>query len=401
MIEREWREASDMRSSTWGVGLVLACAAWLRFWNLSHGLPNAAGADEGELINRAVHIMKSGDFNLHSFPHPALYVYVQLLVACVRFIAGASAGLWTTLDQVGPSDFYVWGRAATALVGTLTPLVVYFAGMRWGSRHALLAAGLLAVMPLHVQESHYVVTEVPMTFFTTLAFLLALRAHERETTAAFAWAGIASGLAAATHYSGAVSMIAPLAAAYAMSQAPRTRLSRSLAAAAGFAGAFLIASPFTMIDLPGFLNGLAQFVARPGESGWLSGLGHLRRTMAWPGMLLAVVGFVLAVMRAFTGPGHTRSAMLVLLPLMYLLGTRGPADGRWVLPILPFACLLAAIAVVSGVSLLRRFSIPRPVRTALITAGTIAALLPPAVAAVETDMRLGRQSTERVDRLDN
>ena len=33
--------------------------------------------------------------------------------------------------------------------------------MRWGARHAALAAGLMAVMPLHVRESHYVLTDVP------------------------------------------------------------------------------------------------------------------------------------------------------------------------------------------------------------------------------------------------
>ena len=40
--------------------------------------------------------------------------------------------------------------------------------------------------------------------------------------------------------------------------------------------------------------------------------------------------------------------------------------GRYLLPMLPFVCLLAAIAVVSGVSLLRRFDIPRPPRRLLI-----------------------------------
>ena len=38
----------------------------------------------------------------------------------------------------------------------------------------------MAVMPLHVRESHYVLTDVPVTFFVTLTFLLSLRAHERQ-----------------------------------------------------------------------------------------------------------------------------------------------------------------------------------------------------------------------------
>ena len=45
------------------------------------------------------------------------------------------------------------------------------------------AAGLLAVLPLHVRYSHYVLTDTLQTFFVTLTFLLSLVAHERNTRA--------------------------------------------------------------------------------------------------------------------------------------------------------------------------------------------------------------------------
>ena len=63
------------------------------------------------------------------------------------------------------------------------------------------------------------------------------------------------------------------------------------------------------------------------------------------------------------------------------------------LPLLPFVCLLAAVAVVSGVSLLRRFDIPRWARTALIAGLTIAALLPPAIGAVRFNIDASRKWT--------
>ena len=47
----------------------------------------------------------------------------------------------------------------------------------------------------------------------------------------------------------------------------------------------------------------------------------------------------------------------------------------------------------SGVSLLRRFDIPRTPRTALIGSLTVAALLPPALQAIAFDINLGRTST--------
>jgi hypothetical protein len=109
------------------------------------------------------------------------------------------------------------------------------------------------------------------------------------------------------------------------------------------------------------------------------------------------VGFGLAIYRAFTGPGHIRFVMLVLFPSIYfyLIATRAIVFGRYLLPIIPFTCLMAAIAVVSGVSLLRRFDFPRNVRTALIAGGTIAAVLPPLVGAVRFDRNLGRPTTQQ------
>ena len=157
-------------------------------------------------------------------------------MASIRFLVGATAGEWQSLNQVTPTDFYLWGRAVTALMGTATVLLVYLIGMRWGTRYAALSAGLLAVMPIHVRESHYILTDVPVTFFVTLTFLLSLRANERERAAAFAWAGAAAGLATATKYPGALALLLPLIAAW---MTPGTRPSRLIATAATL-GAFLV-----------------------------------------------------------------------------------------------------------------------------------------------------------------
>jgi hypothetical protein len=90
-----------------------------------------------------------------------------------------------------------------------------------------------------------------------------------------------------------------------------------------------------------------------------------------------------------------RWALAVTFPLLYfwMLTTQGIVYGRYLLPIIPPLCVLAAVAVVSGVSLLRRYEIPRAPRTALIAALTIAALLPPAIMSVRGDRDIARQST--------
>ena len=90
-------------------------------------------------------------------------------------------------------------------------------------------------------------------------------------------------------------------------------------------------------------------------------------------------------MRTATGPGHTRWTLLVAFPLVVfgLAAWHGSAADAVVALLLPPAALLAAIAVISGVSQLRRFAIPRAARTALIATFTVAAVLPPAIVSID------------------
>jgi 4-amino-4-deoxy-L-arabinose transferase-like glycosyltransferase len=400
VIEREWREASDMRRSTVSLAAILAVAAVLRFYALGAGIPYAIGVDEPEVVNRAVIMMRTGDFNPHFYDYPGLYIYVQLAVSVVRFMSGAVAGSWDSLSDVTPADFFLWGRGVTAAAGTATVLLVYLIGLRWGTRPALLGAGLMAVMPLHVRESHFVLTDVPATFLVTLTFLLALRAHEHRTVKAFAWAGAAAGLAAATKYPAGLSLLLPLVVACMTPEARPSRWVAALAATAASAGAFLLAAPYTVLDLPGFLDGYARLSAS--YSGryfdtpvWLIYIKHLRNSVQWPAFLLMIGGAILAIVRAVGGPGRVRWALVVMFPVVYLwfVSRQSLVFGRYLLPLVPFVCLLAAVAVVSGVSLLRRFSIPRALRSSLILALTVATLLPATIASIGFNRTIGKQGT--------
>jgi 4-amino-4-deoxy-L-arabinose transferase-like glycosyltransferase len=389
-----------MRPSVFTLALILAVAALLRFLALGAGIPFNVGVDEPEIMSRVVQMMRTGDFNPHFFDYPGLYFYLQLGVAVLRFLAGATLGQWSALDQVDTADFYLWGRALTAVFGTLTVLLVYRVGMRWGARHAALAAGLMAVMPLHVRESHYVLTDVPVTFFVTLTLLLTLSAHERERAASFAWAGAAAGLAAATKYPGALVLVVPLLAVWMTLGTKPSRLVASLAVLGGAAAAFVVAAPYTILDLPAFLNGYAHLAGyytpkRLAEPAWLTYYKHLSRSMDWPAFLLLLGGLGLGAVRAVRGPGRVRWTVTIAFPLLYYYFLSGQTlvFGRYLLPLLPFVCVLAAVGTVSGVSLLRRFDIPRAPRTAVIAALTAAALVPPAWQSIGFIRMIARTST--------
>src|SRR5215203_1590996 len=190
VVEREWREASDMPQSTVTLAAIVIVAAVLRFHGIGAGIPYAIGVDEPQIVNRAVIMMKTGDFNPHFFDYPTLYIYAQLVVAALRFMTGAMSGHWGSLGDVSSAEFFLWARAMSAAIGTLTVLLVHQIGARWGTRPALLAAGLMAVMPLHVRESHYALTDVPLTFFVTLTMLCTLRLHEQPRVPRVIAAGV-------------------------------------------------------------------------------------------------------------------------------------------------------------------------------------------------------------------
>src|SRR5262249_3730975 len=296
-------DSANAKRARLGLGLALLAAALLRFWALSQGIAYQLGPDEPEVMERAVRMMKTGVLNPHFFDYPGLYMYVQAAVSVVRFIVGAMQGKWAGLAQAPTDDFYLWGRAVTALLGTATVWVVYRAGLRWGPQTALLSAVLIAVMPLHVRESHYVLTDVPTTFVVMVTFLLTLRAHERETIASFAAAGAAAGLAGALKYNGILAVLMPLIAC---AMTPRLRGSRlvcAIASVAAMLAAFLAAAPYTLLDLPTFLNQFArlssEYRSPPAlnEPVWLVYLKHLRIALQWPGSLMVIGGFAVGVWR--------------------------------------------------------------------------------------------------------
>jgi 4-amino-4-deoxy-L-arabinose transferase-like glycosyltransferase len=391
VVEREWREATDLRPATVWLAVVLVIAVALRLWT-----PGRAGLvtdpDEAAIMSAIVGVMRTGDFNPHYFDYPGLIFWLYLPVACARFVVGAVRGEWTSLSDVNALTFLPWARVVTALLGGATVFLVHQIGLRWGARHALLAAGLLAVMPLHVAAAHHALPDVPLTFLTTLCFLLSLAAHETATPRAFAAAGAAAGLAVATNYGAAIVLLIPLVSAWMTFPGRPSRLAYALAAVGAALVAYLVAAPFTVLDLPGFLNGFAAFMARFRERGdagaghaWLIYLVTLQRSLGWPALLLMFIGLAMGVVRAAKGPGRVRWMLLVAFPIVayVVVSRRGMADSRALLPAIPFACTLAGLAVISGVSLLRRFEIPRAVRTGLIVALTVAAVLPPLIGSIK------------------
>ena len=386
------------------LGLVLAIAAAARLWFLDAGVPHAVGIDEPQVIGRAVGILRTGDWNPHVFDYPTLVIYFHAAVAIARFLWGALQGEWSSLDGFTIEAIYGSGRLVAALLGSATVWLTYRLAREVAARPvALLAAALLAVSPSHIRESHFILTDVPMTALATLAVWLSVRATRRRDVRAYAWAGAACGLAAAAKYNGGVAIAAALTAWLATERNGPQRLLKLGAIACAAALAFLAGAPYTVLDMPGFLDGFAAQFARfatpsaGSEPSWLVYIKHLSPAPSRAAVPLAVAGAALLLARAQT----RRAAMPIVvfaLAYFYVIATHSPVFGRYALPLVPVLCVLSAVAVVAALDYARRF---RPLRRPVIApllAGVVVALLlwPPAAEAVRWLDQFKRADTRTI-----
>lgn len=398
----------DGNTGTWGtlttaLAAVLAVGFLLRVTHLGSGIPFSLGYDEPAIMSAVARMLKSGDFNPHFFDYPSGYFYVQLGAAVVTFIVGAMAHWWNAVETLGAADLYLNGRLVTVFIGTATIALVCRAGLRWGRTEALAASALLAVMPMHVRESHFVLTDVPITGAAMLTLVLSLRAIERPSLRAFVWAGAAAGLAAGIKYNALMAFAVPLAAALAVGRGHGlSRLQALGAAAAACVVAFFVTTPFAIFDLPAFLNGFGSQTSAldprgaAAEPSWVIYLKHFRLSFGWPASLLMAAGFVTNLYRLWRGPDRARWALLLAFPAayFYLINGWSYMFARYALPLAPFTAIWGGIGLASVFAAVRRLGLaPRWRRTAVV-ALLLAALVPGAVGSVSWLREFGRETTQ-------
>ena len=259
-------------------------------------------------------------------------------------------------------------RGLAAASGIATIVVLYAAASEFFSRRtALVSAAFLALAFLHVRDSHFGVTDVPSTLLIVCAFWASARIVTKGITLPrSASAGLLCGFAASTKYN-AVLIAIPAAIAVVRGipgfrRAPaRLPVAAMVAFAVCLALGFLIATPFAVLDWPAFLadveaqrrilsgGGHGGSIIDParevygGVPGWVH---HLTVNLRYGlGLPLLVTGILGACWLAIYEP---RIAAVVLsFPVVYYaaIGISVLAYARYMVPLVPFLCLTAGVAV--------------------------------------------------------
>jgi Dolichyl-phosphate-mannose-protein mannosyltransferase len=407
---------------------VLAVALGLRLWGIAQGLPYVYNLDESDHFVPHAVAMFSGGLNPHYFANPPALTYLLHLLLAVWF--GGRAGVAHAF-AVHPGDVYVLARATSAALGTAAVWLLYLVGSRLFNRGVgLLAAAIEAVAFLPVFYAHLALNDVPTLAPLTLSLLGVAGVVRRGRGIDYAIAGVGLGIACATKYTAgivAVPLIMAIAArllarpgdpaqgggAPAASPSPPgaspsppgaspALLGAAIAGAAAL-GSFLIANPYALLDFQLFHRELAHQSTLSGEAQGKLGAPHggglvyylwsLTWGLGWAPALAALGGAVM-VWRAERRLGW----LLVPAPVLLLLfmGSQGRYFGRWLLPVFPILCLLAAYFALSLAATLAG-RLPR-LRAAAMAVAVLALCGQGAVYSIHSGLVLSRADTRNLAR---
>ncbi len=329
--------------------LVLCFGAWLRFSALNFGLPEFYHPDESRKLKIADRIVKSGNLDPDYFFHPSFVVYSTALSSWVaEKVSGQTYHF---------KDRAIWGRAVTACLGTLTILIVYFLGRRWGTLAGFSAAYLTAVAPLHVICSRYIKEDISLTFFSLLSVLFVVRFLEKQQIYNLALCGLMAGFAASCKYSGIlVASFVFLPSVCYILRLDRTLTWKSLLLPTILGlvmvpVGFVIITPYSILNSSSFIRDflVEQRHMQSGHSGALPPSTfywafHLRYSIL--PALTPLVTFLGVFAMGFIGRSRTPLRLVVFwgcflfyLPAEYVKAKTFPQPERYILPCIPFMAL--------------------------------------------------------------
>jgi YYY domain-containing protein len=319
--------------------------------------------------------------NPHFFAYGSFPIYVTRVVT-------------TLLGKVRPwfagyDGIIFTGRALSALWGAATTILLAVLGARlYGRRAGLLAGALLAATVLHVQSSHFAISDIPLTFLVLLSLYFLVEVVETGRPSRYLLAGLTIGLSVATKFS-ALPILLPLAVAVGL----RWRLEKrarpllyGVAAGGAAIAFFVLGQPYAILDFRAYIHDIleqSRMVRNAGIVPYTNQyigvpkyLYEFQQLVLW-GMaplmgLAAVWGTILCVARAFR---KVNAAELVLLswvlPFFAVNGSFEVKFMRYLLPIYPLLILWGAVWLEGWAE---RTRIGKAVR-ATVLAGTAVALV--------------------------
>lgn len=346
----------------WKLTLIIISVIGLliRLYGINFGLPYIYDPDEPTFVIAAVKILANRDPNPHWFGHPgSTGIYMLVALYSIIFLIGKSLGIFASAEAFkslyfqDPTVFYLSGRLLSAVIGTAIIFLTYLIGIKiFNKTIGLMAAVLMAIIPLHVQFSKLVRADLIMTLLILLALWYCLKILENNSYINYILVGFLMGLAIVTKYPSVV-FILTIILTYILGKGWQSKGSKFypiFSILACITGAFL-GSPFVFLDLQQVIADvtLESRTTHLSATGggliynliWYSQVAILKN-FTFFGLLLVVIGFVICL-----ASKQKDKWLLISFPLFFLLfiSSLHLVWERWIIPIVPFICLIVAYAI--------------------------------------------------------
>jgi len=269
----------------------------------------------------------------------------------------------------------------------------------YGRRAGWLATLLLCVSPTHIRNSHFIAPDVAMLLIALASFALSYQVWLHGKRRDYLLAGLLAGLAISTKYN-AYPIVVPLLLAHLWQSRGKPFLSAELVLGLAAVGVgFLLGTPYALLDLPTFLNGVAfelrhyATVGDPGIEGQNALWWYARYLTRTEGLLV-----LLAAAEALRGllARERRTLFVLSFPLVYtfLVSSSVVKNDRTILTIVPFLAILAG-AVLDRVIAFLQGKVTQGGRSPVLlwiaaAAIAVAALLWPAWQTLQINQRFTR-----------
>ena len=386
---------------------ILVVSTVVRFWALTFGLPHPAARPDEEAVSSMAGSYFHGNIEQDIFTYPPLFMLAVAAALWLVFRKVPSIlsrmNVRSGVSEPSTAAARTIARVLSAVSGVISVWLLFRIGVRlFGRSTGFVAAACLGLAFLHVRDSHFGVTDVPMTCMVLVAFLAIVKLSQSGSHQDLVAAGIWTGLAVATKYNAA---LLALPACFAVLDDParrpaQVRLGRAVLFCAIMTGAFLIVCPYSIISHEKFLADVMD-VSRHLANGHGPDLGRgwtyhftttLRYGLGAPLLAAGVAGLLLMVWRE-----GRRGVFVALFPVAYymLMGTGRTVFARYALPVVPFLCLTAGYLIANMAAAATTY-LQRPRWRVPATAIITAAVLWPSVLSVIAFDRLIARDDSRV-----
>jgi len=195
------------------LGIIIICAAILRWPMVYFALPYTPQPDEPYVINMLFDMFRFHSWIPNNFERPHLSVYVTFVGVWLGqlFVPIDPAVLGRATDRITMASApFMHGRITMIIVGLASILAAY-----WHARQyqlgwaALVAAGWLALLPFHQEQSGIITPDIMVGLFTFLVMGSCWQYSLTPTTRQLWIVALMCGLAIGTKYNLAAAMIIP------------------------------------------------------------------------------------------------------------------------------------------------------------------------------------------------